>query len=54
MRQSQYHLEFFKPSEDLTELLEASLLLAKPEQLWDDDDLERAHAWIELMFLEAR
>jgi len=42
------------PSDDLAELLEASLLLAKPEQLWDDDDMERVHAWIELMFLEAK
>lgn len=40
------------PSDDLAELLEASLLLARPEQLWDDDDMERAHVELELMFLE--
>ena len=40
------------PSDDLAELLEASLLLARPEHLCSDEDRERVHVGLELMFLE--
>jgi hypothetical protein len=36
----------------LAEALELSLCIARPEQVWSSDDMERAHAWIELMLLE--
>lgn len=43
---------FGKPAFELTELLEASQYLARPEQIWTDADMERAHVELELMFLE--
>lgn len=36
----------------LEEQLEASFLLARKEQLCSDEDLERVHVELELMFLE--
>lgn len=41
-----------EPSPELAELLEASLCLARKEQLCSDEDLERVHVELELMFLE--